>query len=77
MATNTILIIIAIVAVGLIIWYLLSGGEQGPAEGPTSSKPDQGPTSKPGEGPLGSNESPNKGPSGDKPPQGPSTGVSE
>lgn len=78
MAATTIWIIIAIVVVGLIVWYLLSGNgqEQGPASKGPGSKPDEGPSSGPGQGPLGSDEGPEKGPS-KKPPKGPSPGSSE
>lgn len=75
MAMSTWWIIIAIVVVGLVIWYVLS--EEGEGQGPTSkgpsSKPGEGPSSGPGESPLGSDQ----GPSGDKPPQGPSGGPTE
>jgi len=78
MAATTIWIIIAIVVVGLVVWYLLSGSgkKQGPTSKGPGTKPGEGPSSKPGKGPLGSNEGPGKGPS-KQPPKGPSPESSE
>lgn len=70
MDPTTIWIIVAIVVVGLIIWYLLSGSKKGAgdiSQGPGPSGPDTGPSSGPGPG----------GPSGGSAPKGSSPGPSE